>query len=423
MNAALKLNDSELGDLRIRDPASSHTQIEARADESATGNRRGTRQTWTFTMEDAARRRFLGVLAGAGVVVAAGGAAAFMSHSRDPAAYEDAIKAIWRHSDSFELPAPDTRKELVRYATLAANSHNTQPWQFRIADRVIFALPDLARRLPSVDPDNHHLFASLGCATENLVQAAAAFRLRANATFDAAVGGMRLDLEQAPEARSQLFDAIPRRQSTRSIYDGRAVPTGHLRLLEAAGSGDGVSLLLFTERKQVEDILGYLIAGNSAQMDDAAFIAELKSWLRFNFAEALATDDGLFSKTRGAPALPSWLGRLIFGLVFTKDGENQAYAAQLRSSAGVAVFISDMNQPAFWSAAGRCCQRFALQATALDIRHCFINQPVEVPAVRRQFANFLGAGDRRPDLVMRFGYGPELPRSLRRPADQVLHPV
>ena len=101
------------------------------------------------------------------------------------------------------------------------------------------------------------------------------------------------------------------------------MPAEHLRLLEAAGCDDGVELLLFTERKQIEDILGYLIAGNSAQMDDAAFIAELKSWLRFNYAEALATDDGLFSKSTGNPTLPSWLGRLMFSLVVTKDGENK----------------------------------------------------------------------------------------------------
>ena len=344
-----------------------------------------------------------------------------MANSRDAAAYDAAVEATWRHSDSFELPSPDARRDLVRYATLAANSHNTQPWQFRLSDRTILVLPDLRRRLASVDPDNHHLFASLGCATENLVQAAVAFGLRANPTFDAAAGGIRLDLEQAHPARSELFDAIPRRQSTRGVFDGRAVPAEHLRLLEAAGSDEGVTLRLFTERKPIEDILGYLIAGNSAQMDDAAFITELKSWLRFNYAEALATDDGLFSKCTGAPTLPSWLGRLIFSLVVTKDGENKTYAAQLRSSAGVAVFISDKNEPASWSAAGRCCQRFALQATALGIRHCFINQPVEVPVVRGQFATFLGVGDRRPDLVMRFGYGPELPRSLRRPVDQVLH--
>ena len=175
------------------------------------------------------------------------------------------------------------------------------PWRFRLSDRAILVLPDLTRRLASVDPDNHHLFASLGCATESLVQAAAAFGLRANATFDAAAGGIRLDLEQAPPARSQIFDAMPRRQSTRGLFDGGAVPAEHLRLLEAAGSGDGVKLLLFTERKPIEDILGYLIAGNNAQIDDATFIVELKSWLRFNSAEALATDDGLFSKCTGAP--------------------------------------------------------------------------------------------------------------------------
>jgi hypothetical protein len=246
-------------------------------------------------MEDAARRRFLGVLAGAGVVAAAGGGAAFLARSRHADSYKAAVEDVWRHSDRFDLPPPAAQKELVRYATLAANSHNTQPWRFALSDRAIFVQPDLTRRLSSVDPDNHHLFASLGCATENLVQAAAAFGLRANAGFDPAAGGMRLDLEPVPQARSPLFDAIPRRQSTRSVFDGRAVPAEHLRLLEAAGSDEGVTALLFTERKPIEDILGYLIAGNSAQMDDAAFIAELKSWLRFNYAEALATDDGLFS--------------------------------------------------------------------------------------------------------------------------------
>ena len=143
-------------------------------------------------MEQAARRRFLKILAGAGVVAAAGGGAAFMANSGDAAAYDAAVEATWRHSDHFELPLPVAQKELVRYATLAANSHNTQPWRFRFADHAIFVAPDSRRRLSSVDPDDHHLFASLGCATENLVQAAAAFGLRANATFDPAAGGIRV---------------------------------------------------------------------------------------------------------------------------------------------------------------------------------------------------------------------------------------
>lgn len=49
-----------------------------------------------------------------------------------------------------------------------------------------------------------------------------------------------------------------------------------------------------------------------------------------------------------------------------------------------------------------------------------LNQPVEVPTLRPQFATFLGVGGRRPDLVVRFGRGPKLPPSLRRPVDAVL---
>ena len=67
-----------------------------------------------------------------------------------------------------------------------------------------------------------------------------------------------------------------------------------------------------------------------------------------------------------------------------------------------------------------CYERFALQATALGIKNAFLNQPVEVSAVRPQFAASLGIGLRRPDLVVRFGRGKKLLQSLRRPVKMVL---
>lgn len=42
---------------------------------------------------------------------------------------------------------------------------------------------------------------------------------------------------------------------------------------------------------------------------------------------------------------------------------------------------------------GRSFQRFALQATILGIRNAHINQPIEVPFVRPEFARWLGAAD------------------------------
>jgi len=71
-------------------------------------------------------------------------------------------------------------------------------------------------------------------------------------------------------------------------------------------------------------------------------------------------------------------------------------------------------------AVGRCYERFALQSAALGIRNAMLNQPVEVPTLRPQFATFMGVGNRRPDLVVRFGRGPKLPSSLRRPVETVL---
>ena len=93
---------------------------------------------------------------------------------------------------------------------------------------------------------------------------------------------------------------------------------------------------------------------------------------------------------------------------------------RIRSSTGIAVFCSAKNDKAHWIAVGRAYQRFALEATVFGLKNAFINQPVEVPAVRSQLASFLGVGDRRPDLVVRFGYGPSLPRSLRRLVESVL---
>jgi hypothetical protein len=155
-------------------------------------------------------------------------------------------------------------------------------------------------------------------------------------------------------------------------------------------------------------------------MADPAFVRELKTWIRFNGAEAVRTGDGLFSVASGNPNVPTWLGEMAFGWLFTPKSENDKYARQIRSSAGIAVFVGKAADKANWVEVGRCYERFALQATALGVRNALVNQPVEVQAVRPQFATAFGLADQRPDLVVRFGRGPAMPSSLRRPVQAVL---
>jgi hypothetical protein len=100
--------------------------------------------------------------------------------------------------------------------------------------------------------------------------------------------------------------------------------------------------------------------------------------------------------------------------------QNQRDTKDVLSSSGIAVFFSSGDDIADWVDVGRRYERFALQATAFGIRNAFINQPVEVAPLRSQLASWLELGDRSLDLMVRFGYGPEMPRSYRRPVDEII---
>lgn len=364
------------------------------------------------------RRDFLlGALGASGAVVVS------PSCSSEPRAdsYEAVAERIWRHGRVDAGDRTALLHELVRYATLAPSSHNTQCWKFRLDDRAVAILPDLSRRCPVVDPDDHHLFVSLGCAAENLVQAASAHGLKGHVRGAAAAGHvLQVDLEPTQPVASTLFQAIPERQSTRGDYDGQPLAPQELERLERAASGDGVRVILLSERRAMEQVLEFVAAGNTAQMNDPAFVEELRKWIRFSGREAVRSGDGLYAASSGNPPLPTWLGSMLFGLFFTPKSENDKYARHVRSSAGIAIFVADHAGPVQWVEVGRRYQRFALQCTALGIRNAMLNQPVEVPTLRPQFAAFLGVGNRRPDLVVRFGRGPKLPPSLRRPVQAVL---
>jgi hypothetical protein len=357
------------------------------------------------------RRGFVIGAGGLLLTAAAGGAAwkAFTGSMEDYEAYAARLRASL---------APAGMAELIRYATLAANSHNTQPWLFRLGSNAVDILPDVSRRTPAVDPDDHHLFVTLGCAAENLAIAAAATGRPGETVISAE--GVRYKFSAGPVQQSPLVEAIQKRQSTRGAYDGRAVPAQDLARLERAGAAPGVRLILVTDRAKMAAIRDLVTAGNSDQLADQAFVRELKQWLRFNPQSAMARGDGLFSASSGNPSVPSFFGEHVFDLVFKAEGENAKYARHIDTSAGIAVFLGDREDKEHWIKVGIACQRFALTATSLGLKHAFINQPVEVARLRGELAGLAGEAGKRPDIVMRFGYGPALPYSPRRPVAAVL---
>ncbi|SOZ40018.1 Acg family FMN-binding oxidoreductase [Cupriavidus neocaledonicus] len=360
------------------------------------------------------RRNFI-VGASGGALMAAGGATAWMSTVGSMVDYE-----AYAYGLRAGLTLPADIRGLLRYATLAANSHNTQPWRFRVGDGLIDILPDFSRRTPAVDPEDHHLFVSLGCAAENLAIAAAATGRPGEIQMDPDGDSARYAFASGSMRTSPLYAAITKRQSTRTEYDRRPIPVADLSLLEHAAAMPGVRLILITDRTRVNKVKDLVVAANGVQMADLAFMIELEQWIRFNPRSAMATGDGLFSAASGNPVLPSALGRFAFKRFFNAQTEQDKYARQIDSSAGIAVFVGDREDTAHWFKVGQACQRFALTATTLGIKVAFINQPVEVTRFRQELAGLVGEACRRPDIVLRFGYGSTLPFSPRRPVEAVL---
>jgi hypothetical protein len=188
------------------------------------------------------------LLIGAGALALAGAGTGVLSVSRmgSMESYDD-------YTTRLRTPisgVPDIA-DIIRYATLAANSHNTQPWRFRVGESDIDILPDLSRTTPAVDPHNHHLFVSLGCAAENLLIAATATGRPGELETDAGDGHIRYSFSSATARANPLLAAIPRRQSTRAVYDGRSVSAADIETLRRSAETPGVRLVLLTDRAQI----------------------------------------------------------------------------------------------------------------------------------------------------------------------------
>ncbi len=362
------------------------------------------------------KRRNLLIGGGAALISGAGAAWLGLRRMGSMEDYTAAVTAL-----RAPLPAGPDVQDLIRFATLAANNHNTQAWVFHAAGNSITLLPDPTRATPVVDPDNHHLFVSLGCAAENLSIAAASRGMPGELQFDPASGGaIRFSHAGGAATDTALSDAIPLRQSTRGLYDGSTLTPTDLGHLADAARVPGVDVVLITDPGEMGQFADLIATANTAQIADPAFMTELKHWMRFNPRHAMDPGDGLFSAISGNPVIPDWLGRMVLDWAYTAEAENKSNAAKIASSAGLAVFVAAKDDAEHWVQAGRACQRFALQATAMGLKQAFLNQPIEVAELRPQLAALIDLPGRRPDLLMRFGRGAVMPHSARRPVGAVL---
>jgi hypothetical protein len=315
-------------------------------------------------------------------------------------------------------------KELVAYAIKAPSGHNTQPWKFEVNDTSIRIFPDYTRRLEVVDPDDHALFISLGCALENLLIAARHFGYGSTVNYQlhsASDEYIQINLHHDAAAQpTELFEAIAKRQSTRAPYNRAVIPAEQLKKLQEAATHEGISCRIIEDKKEIDAITELVKEANIRQLENGRFRKEMENWIRFNEKTAGTSKDGLRSAVMGSPSVPTWFGKLFFNYLVSPAKEAAKAAASIASSSALVVFITEDNSKEGWVKLGQRFERFALQATALGIKHAHLNMPCEEVPVRQKLKQFLGLTTAEPLLLIRLGYSDPMPMSFRRPLEAVL---
>lgn len=357
------------------------------------------------------RRDFLKIMGAGGATVMGG---YILSETAPWMNYDEYVETTWARSTS-----STSMRELVQYATLAANGHNTQPWKFAIKENAIEIHPDYSRSLPVVDPNHRELWISLGCALENLMIAARAFGHAPEVIYPDKSDFILVQLTADTRQDSPLFDAIPLRQNTRSAYNGRLIKNEDLDQLQALQLEPGVELSFATNPQVMETFLEYVNLGNLSQYANPDFVNELIEWLRFNKKEALYSLDGLYSACSGNPQVPRFIGQMFVGSTKPQQQADMD-ADKFRTSPTAVVIASESDDKVSWVRTGQVYERLALSMTSLDIKSAFLNQPIEVADLRGQFQRAIGLGNSLPQLLLRFGYANAMPKSLRRPVEDVL---
>lgn len=318
--------------------------------------------------------------------------------------------------------ASDQLEFLLRYAVLAPSNHNTQPWLFRIGVTDLALYADRRRALRVVDPQDRELTLSLGAALFNLRVAAEYFghayrvELLPDPTEPNLLARFHLGLRADTGAEDVLlFHAITRRHTNRQPFLPDPLPPELCAALQNAAAQEGAWLVCFQDEERRRALAELVAEADRVQWADAQFRRELAQWVR----PKPGATDGIPVQDYG---IQDWLaaaGPLIIRTFNRGDGQAARDHELATHSPCLAVLGTPADTPHAWLQSGQALQRVLLTARGEDVWASFLCQPVEVPELRGRLAELTGQAG-HPQVLLRLGYGPDVPPAPRRSPREML---
>jgi hypothetical protein len=330
-----------------------------------------------------------------------------------------------KESDLSPLACAEARLRFsLNYAVLAPSSHNSQPWRFIVDGDTVILCADRTRALSVVDPFDRELVISCGAALFNLRVALSHFRLGyaitllpSDAEPDVLAQVRVLASEGSDASVASLFNAIPRRVTTREAFRAEAIaPEVQQRLLRAA-EAEGVQAVCIDDLHRREQIAQLIAEADRIQFHDPRFRRELASWIHPRRAA-----DGMPAYGPGMNTLLNVAVPRVASAIRTFDlGGGIAAAHESLVAASPILFCigTGIDDPQSWLAAGQALERVLLAGVGSGLTASYLNQPVEAEQLRESLRRVAGMSA-QPQLLLRMGCGPHTDHSPRRPIREVV---
>lgn len=333
----------------------------------------------------------------------------------------------WLVSDD-DYPHKGALEEQLRYAlrwaVLAPSNHNTQPWRFRVEDGAVLLWADSERALPVCDPAGRELVISCGAALYHLRLALRHFGHEGLvATFPdggdpdllarVRPGG---NLSPSPEEEWMWKAIVLRRTNRRPMQKEPLPPELLARLAHHAASEH--AWLAVLDSPSVKDTVAELVAeGDLQQFADPRFRQELAEWTHYNRS---GSHDGMPGYARGLADAASLVEPLVIRTFDIGEGQAARHRQLATGSPALAVLGTDGDSRGDWLAAGQALARLLLFARHHGVYASYLNQPIEVAAMRPRLAELAGRHGGFPQLLLRLGRAEDVRPTPRRPVEEVL---
>jgi len=318
---------------------------------------------------------------------------------------------------SLKEPNGEDLRSLVEYAVLAPSSHNTQPWHFAASEDAIDLYADRTRALPVNDPDDRELVISCGCALMNLRVAAAQANVPIHTQILpdgkdrdllATVGISSVPAGQTVEA--ELFPAIIGRRTYRKRFAKKQVPEVVVEALCTAASEEGAWFEAITSEQARQDVAALVTEGDSIQWANPSWRRELAAWMH-----SRRKGDGLT-----VPGLIAPVAQAVVRIFDMGNGVGAKDRQLAEGSPLLAVLGTGGDGVAEWMCVGQALQRVLLKAYQEGLQASYLNQPIQVPALRPKIEHILTSAG-FPQILLRLGYpDEEVPATPRRQLEEVI---